>query len=93
MSLETAIAEVVHVLPLAEQAKVLEFAKDLKFEQTNGQAKSSEPQPVLKSKSKRFSFAGIGRSKTGDISIRAEEILAAEIDKRSGWTVKDERID
>ncbi len=36
--------------------------------------------------SKPISFIGIGRSGRGDIAERAEEILAADIDRETGWS-------
>ena len=35
------------------------------------------------------SFAGMGDSGRSDISERAEEILAEDIDRQSGWSVRD----
>ena len=93
-NLETIIAEKVHALPLEKQTEVLLFVENLEGkEEVNGGLDSKKRGKKLKSKSKRFSFVGIGSSKTGDLSVRAEEILMEEIDKRSGWTVKDERLD
>lgn len=43
--------------------------------------KSHAPKPK-----RRYSFIGIGRSKHGKASVTAEEILAREIDRRSGWS-------
>lgn len=39
---------------------------------------------------RRISIIGIGRSKEGDISLRDEEILRAEIDPIEGWSPKRE---
>ena len=86
MNLEAVIQEKVHALPTYKQAKVLEFVEDLEIE-TNGTEKAETEKP------KRYSFIGIGESKSGDISVRAEEILEKEITRRSGWTLKDEIVD
>ena len=90
MNLETVIAEKVHALPNYKQAKVLEFVEDLEKVETNGTEKVETEKPQ---RSKRYSFIGIGRSESGDISVRAEEILEKEITRRSGWTLKDELVD
>lgn len=93
MNLETVIAEKVHALPPVQQAKVLEFVEDLTVEETNGNKSSNGQNTATTNKPKRYSFIGIGASKNGDISERAEEILAEEIKPRSGWTLKDEIVD
>ncbi len=38
-----------------------------------------------------MALAGLGKSGEQDVSMRAEEILSAEIDPRAGWTVSDDR--
>lgn len=91
MNLETVIAdkimEKVRALPDGKQEKILHFVEEIEREETNGNENLDQK------KSKRFSFVGIARGKASDVSIRAEEILMNEIDKRSGWTLKGERID
>jgi hypothetical protein len=47
--------------------------------------KQSEPLPDVY---KRFPWIGIGISNDPTASERVEEILEAEIDRRSGWTLK-----
>jgi hypothetical protein len=84
MNLETIIAEKVHALPTVKQAKVLAFVEDLTVEDANGNKSSNGQTPETSGKSKRYSFIGIGESKSGDISERAEEILEQEIKSRSG---------
>lgn len=96
MNLETIIAEKIHALPIGKQAKVLAFVEDLAIEESNGHESQSEQSAETEGKSQRYSFIGIGESKTGDIgdiSERAEEILSQEIKRRSGWSIKDELVD
>lgn len=38
-----------------------------------------------RAKPRRFSFIGIGSSEQTDLAEQAEEILAREIDPKSGW--------
>lgn len=90
MNLETVINQEIHALTESEQAQVLDFIQNLKEKNQNV---SNEQTSTDEKPKKRYSFIGIMRSNVGDISARAEEILMAEIDKRSGWTVKDERLD
>ncbi len=93
MNLETVIQEKVHALPTSKQVKVLEFVEDLTIEKINEHDIETENKPEIEQKSKRYSFVGIGRSETGDLSARAEEILEKEIKRRSGWSLKDDLID
>lgn len=93
MNLETIIAKKVHALPHGKQEKVLAFVEDLTVEETNGNKSSNGQNTATTNKPRRYSFIGIGASKNGDISERAEEILAEEIRPRSGWTMKDEIVD
>ena len=89
MNLETVIQEKVHALPISKQAKVLEFVEDLEIE-TNGQKVENKP---IKNKEERrkaqLALIGMFSSGHSDTSVRAEEILAEEINKRSGWTIKE----
>ena len=85
MNIETIIAQKIHNLPVAKQTKVLEFVEELENVDVN-EKETTE-------KTSRYSFVGIGESKTGDISTRAEEILEKEVTRRSGWTLKDELVD
>lgn len=40
------------------------------------------------SRPKRFSFIAIGRTRQPDASVRLEETLESEIDRRSGWSLE-----
>lgn len=94
MNLETVIQEKVHALPIVKQKKVLAFVEDL-AEKTESDDNGNQDKKTadFEKEAKRFSIIGIGRSKgKGDISRRAEEILAEEIDKRSGWTLKEKIV-
>lgn len=92
MNLETVIQEKVHALPTYKQAKVLEFVEDLEIE-TKGDEIQDKIAIEAEKKAARLSIIGIGRSGKSDISVRAEEILMEEIDKRSGWTIKEPIVD
>lgn len=85
MNIETIIAKKIHNLPIAKQTKVLEFVEELENVDVNEKEPAEKPS--------RFTFVGIGESKSGDISTRAEEILEKEVTRRSGWTLKDELVD
>lgn len=93
MNLEIVIQEKVHALPISKQAKVLEFVEDLEKVETNGDEIQNKIAVEAEKKAKRLSIIGIGKSGKGDISVRAEEILMEEIDKRSGWTIKEPIVD
>ena len=83
--IEFEIIKTVHVLPAEKQAKVLEFAETLKKETANGTETDEEK---AKARLERvMKLSGIGRSKTGDISERVDEILAEGINKREGWSL------
>ncbi len=43
---------------------------------------------LLPSKSRRFSFVGIGQTRNPNLSEEAEEILSREIDRADGWTLQ-----
>jgi len=45
-------------------------------------------QPSVKEEKPRYSWIGIGHSGNPNASVEVEEILAKEIDRRSGWTLK-----
>lgn len=94
MDLETVIQEKVHALPIVKQEKVLAFVEDLEEKiEPDDNGNQNKKAADFEKEAKRFSIIGIGRSKgKGDISRRAEEILAEEIDKRSGWTVKEKIV-
>ncbi len=94
MNLETVIQEKVHALPIVKQEKVLAFVEDL-AEKTEPDNNGNQDKKAAddKKQAKRFSIIGIGRSKgNGDISRCAEEILEEEIDKHSGWTLKEKIV-
>ncbi len=93
MNLETVIQEKVHALPRIKQAKVLAFVEDLEYEEIKSNRDENKKAANSERESDRLSIIGIGRSKgKGDISQRAEEILAEEIDKHSGWTRKEKIV-
>ncbi len=95
MNLETVIQEKVHALPIVKQEKVLAFVEDLEKEQSEPYDNGNQNKRAtdVEKKTENFSIIGIGSSKgKGDISRRAEEILAEEIDKYSGWTLKEKIV-
>ncbi len=92
MNLETIIAEKVHALPIGKQAKVLAFVEDLAIEESNGRESQNDETVDAEKEVKRVSIIGMFSSGETDISQRAEEILAEEIDKRSGWTLKEKIV-
>lgn len=93
MNLETVIQEKVHALPIVKQEKVLAFVEDLEYEEIESNGNENKTAANSERESDRFSIIGIGRSKgKGDISSRAEEILMEEIDKHSGWTLKEKIV-
>jgi len=86
--IEQEITEVVHVLPAEKQAKVLEFAENLKKETETANGTKTKTDEEAKARLERvMKFSGIGRSKTGDVSERVDEILAEGINKREGWSL------
>ncbi len=94
MNLETIITEKVHALPTVEQKKVLEFIEDLTDKQQNGGKAQNDRFIDAEKEIRRLSIIGIGSSNgEGNISVRAEEILIEEIDKRGGWTLKERITD
>ena len=94
MNLETVIAEKVHALPTVKQKKVLEFIEDLMDKQQTGGEAQDDRLINAEKETRRLSIIGIGSSSgEGNISVRAEEILIEEIDKRSGWTLKEKITD
>lgn len=95
MNLETVIQKKVHALPIVKQKKVLAFVEDLEEEKIEPKDNGNQNKKAadFEKEAERFSIIGIGRSKgKGDISRCAEEILAEEIDKRSGWTLKEKIV-
>lgn len=90
MNLETLIQEKVHALPTSKQEKVLEFVEDLVIEEnkSNGKPEMTEEEK----RQGRLALIGMFSSGQSDISERAEEILADGINRRSGWSVKDEPL-
>ncbi len=86
--IEQEITEVVHVLPAEKQAKVLEFAENLKKETETANGTKTKTDEEAKARLERvMKLSGIGRSKTGDVSERVDEILAEGINKREGWSL------
>lgn len=85
--IEQEITEIVHVLPAEEQAKVLEFAENLKkeTETTNG-AETEDEKENARIKS-LMQLKGIGRSGRSDTSRRVDEILAEGANKHEGWSL------
>ncbi|GJM42237.1 MAG: hypothetical protein DHS20C20_25190 [Ardenticatenaceae bacterium] len=68
----------------------LRNAQDFEFEIRNGNVlvkpkESKEPLPDVK---KRFPWVGMYTSKNPTASEDVEDILAAEVDRRSGFTLK-----
>ncbi len=94
MNLETVIQEKVHALPIVKQEKVLAFVEDLEEKiELDDNGNQDKKAADFEKEVERFSIIGIGRSKgKGDVSRRAEEILAEEIDKHSGWTLKEKIV-
>ncbi|CAN5429110.1 hypothetical protein BH20ACI1_BH20ACI1_06370 [soil metagenome] len=82
--IEEKLIEKIHALPKEKQAKVLEFVEEIEVS-TNGQKTDEEKE---KERHKRLmSLVGIGRSKSGNVSERVDEILAEGINKREGWSL------
>ncbi|MFZ1398351.1 MAG: hypothetical protein WAS33_15710 [Candidatus Promineifilaceae bacterium] len=67
----------------------LKHAREFELEVQNGDV-LIRPKPAGEKLTvhERFPWIGIGNSSDPTASERVEEILAAEIDKRSGWTHK-----
>lgn len=82
--IEIEIMNTVHVLPPEKQAEVLDFVKKIEIS-ANGPKTDEEKE---KERHERLmSLVGIGRSKSGNISERVDEILAEGINKREGWSL------
>ena len=91
MNLETIIAEKVHALPIGKQEKVLAFVEDLEHDESgksNGKPEKTEKEKRLG----RLALVGMFKRGGSDTAERAEEILSEEIDKRSGWTLKEKVV-
>ena len=88
MNLETIIADKVHNLPPVKQLRILTFIEELAIEKTSDDQFSNGQNALNDNKSNRYSFVGIGESANDDVSENAEEILASEIKRRSGWSLK-----
>ena len=89
-NLEQTLIERIHVLPPEKQAKVLEFVREIEVEGSiNGQTNIKEAEEAIleERRQARMALAGIGSSKTGDVSERVDEILAEGINKREGWSL------
>ena len=89
-TIEQTISKKVHTLPLEKQAKVLEYVEEIEVTvSTNGHSNGEESEEAKqKARLERvMKLCGIGRSKTGDVSQRVDEILAEGINKREGWSL------
>jgi hypothetical protein len=91
--LETIIAEKIRALSIEKQERVLKSVEEIEREETNSNGNSlreNSQQSETGNERLEARRALIGMFKSGkrDISIRAEEILFEEVDKRSGFTVK-----
>ncbi|MGI9056091.1 MAG: hypothetical protein ACR2F2_09850 [Pyrinomonadaceae bacterium] len=86
--IEQEINEVVRVLPVEKQAKVLEFAETLQKEAEAANGTGTQVDAEAKARHEgRMKLVGIGRSKSGNVSERVDEILAEGINKREGWSL------
>jgi hypothetical protein len=86
-NLEQTLIQKIHVLPPEKQAKVLEYVEEIEVEHsTNGFEESEEAKQKARLE-RVMKLCGIGRSKTGDVSQRVDEILAEGINKREGWSL------
>lgn len=93
MNTETAIAdkiiEIVRGLSRADQEKTLQFIEKIeRADETGESPQNRQEKTEAEKKAARRRLIGMFRSGNSDVSERAEEILMAEIDKQSGWTVK-----
>ena len=87
-TIEETLIQKIHVLPLEKQAKVLEFVEEIEVRvETNGHTNGDIDKEALEKHRKRMKLIGIGRSKSGTVSQRVDEILAEGINKREGWSL------
>lgn len=86
--IEVQIINTVHVLTAEQQEKVLEIAETLRKESetTNGGQRQIDAEAEARHAA-RMKLVGIGRSKSGNVSERVDEILAEGINKREGWSL------
>lgn len=92
-NLETIIAEKVHALPIEKQQLVLNSIEEIEREDVvlNGNESVEKTPETRNSEDKRnarLKLIGMFKSGKSDTSIRAEEILFEEVDRKSGFTVK-----
>jgi hypothetical protein len=86
-TIEQTISKKVHTLPLEKQAKVLEYVEEIEIEHSTNGFEDSEEAKQKARLERVMKLCGIGRSKTGDVSQRVDEILAEGINKREGWSL------
>lgn len=82
--IEIEIMNTVHVLPPEKQVEVLDFVKKIEVSK-NGQ--KTDEEKAKERHERLMSLVGIGRSKSGNVSERVDEILAEGINKREGWSL------
>lgn len=60
--------------------------RDVTMAEIVSEALSAYVNAATKPKRAGYSFIGIGRSGNGKASVEAEEVLAREADRRTGWS-------
>jgi hypothetical protein len=85
-TIEQTLIQKIHVLPPEKQAKVLEYVEEIEVEHSTIGEESDEAKQKARL-GRVMKLSGIGRSKTGDVSQRVDEILAEGINKREGWSL------
>jgi hypothetical protein len=84
-NIEQILIQKIHSLPLQQQEKVLDYVESLeKAETVNGNEIDEETKAKHE---RRMKLVGIGRSKSGNVSERVDEILAEGINRREGWSL------
>lgn len=88
MTSEQVLIEKFQILPEEKKAKVLEFVEELEKEPEVTNGNNIETNAEAKARhEKLMRFVGIGRSKSGNVSERVDEILAEGINKEEGWSL------
>ena len=87
MTTEQVLIEKFRVLPDEKQAKVLEYVEELEKEPTTNGNQAGDDEKEKARITRVMSLVGIGRSKSGTVSERVDEILAEGINKREGWSL------
>ena len=87
MTTEQVLIEKFRVLPDEKQAKVLEYVEELEKEPTTNGNQAGDDEKEKARIARVMSLVGIGRSKSGTVSERVDEILAEGINKREGWSL------